>query len=177
MIDYLELLFEKDGEDTGDLISHGPLGRDSFPGGEALTAGDGGSLLSPPGGGGFLGRERRGRGTGDANAFERQSAGSYLVRDGALPPEGSLSQLRLTDPSRRELGRGLETGRTRTAPLLTGELGRGKRIVEEAGRRKSAVVTVTVPEPGDAGAGLDAVGLDRMVQRDARRYDGGFSLY
>ena len=37
---------------------------------------------------------------------------------------------------------------------------------------------VTLPEAGEREAGgLTIEGMDRAVERDARRYDGGFSLY
>ena len=37
--------------------------------------------------------------------------------------------------------------------------------------------TVTLSEAPDPAPGLTAGELDRAVERDARRYDGGFSLY
>lgn len=48
------------------------------------------------------------------------------------------------------------------------------RFVQNPGRR----LTVTLPEERAAGGEtLTAEALDRAVERDARRYDGGFSLY
>lgn len=38
-------------------------------------------------------------------------------------------------------------------------------------------ISVTVPEERTGVSGLDAETLDRAVERDARRYDGGFELY
>lgn len=39
------------------------------------------------------------------------------------------------------------------------------------------VVSVTLPGEGRGHRPVDLLTLDRAVQRDARRYDGGFSLY
>jgi hypothetical protein len=44
-------------------------------------------------------------------------------------------------------------------------------------RRESQGTVRTVTVPGERESGLTAEQLDRMVQRDARRYDGGFPLY
>ena len=44
-------------------------------------------------------------------------------------------------------------------------------------RRQSRSFTVTLPDSPQAEPGLTARQLDRAVERDARRYDGGFSLY
>lgn len=44
-------------------------------------------------------------------------------------------------------------------------------------RHQSRTFTVTLPEAPDPAPGLTAGELDRAVERDARRYDGGFSLY
>ena len=44
-------------------------------------------------------------------------------------------------------------------------------------RHQGNPVTVTLPEEGFPGKGLDLECIDRAVQRDARRYDGGFPLY
>ncbi|MCI8474437.1 MAG: hypothetical protein HFF07_03760 [Oscillospiraceae bacterium] len=55
-----------------------------------------------------------------------------------------------------------------------------RRGEEAAGfvRGQGRNVVVTLPEAeGREGSGLDAEGLDRMAERDARRYGGGFSLY
>lgn len=60
------------------------------------------------------------------------------------------------------------------------------RLLEELRRAELAAgairhqgnpVTVTLPEEGIPRGGLDLERIDRAVQRDARRYDGGFSLY
>lgn len=54
-------------------------------------------------------------------------------------------------------------------------LRRGMRQAAYA-RRGSGAVTVRAPET-PAPAGMNVEELDRAVERDARRYDGGFGLY
>ncbi|MBR5534528.1 MAG: hypothetical protein IKU62_06750 [Ruminiclostridium sp.] len=44
-------------------------------------------------------------------------------------------------------------------------------------RQQGKPLTVTLPGESPQGGGMDLVAVDRAVQRDARRYDGGFSLY
>lgn len=51
--------------------------------------------------------------------------------------------------------------------------GRVSRLAREGG----VPVTVTLPEASGSAAAPDLLDLDRAVQRDARRYDGGFTLY
>lgn len=43
--------------------------------------------------------------------------------------------------------------------------------------RERRNLSVTLPEAPTVAGSLSAEELDRMVERDARRYDGGFSLY
>jgi len=45
-----------------------------------------------------------------------------------------------------------------------------------AAQGRARHITVEVPESGGSG-GWDLYALDRSVERDARRYDGGFGLY
>lgn len=57
------------------------------------------------------------------------------------------------------------------------------RAFQKTGRSVRAVrggqgtVTVTLPETAGRAGEWDVLELDKAVQRDARRYDGGFSLY
>lgn len=59
--------------------------------------------------------------------------------------------------------------------VALGQTSRVSRLVaeREAGRAP-AIVTVSVPAAAER---RDWEDLDRAVQRDARRYDGGFALY
>ena len=45
-----------------------------------------------------------------------------------------------------------------------------------AARPESRVVTLQKPGEKVQPGGWDAAGLDRLVRRDARRFDGGFQL-
>lgn len=44
-------------------------------------------------------------------------------------------------------------------------------------RQQGSPLTVTLTGETPQGGSLDLAKLDRAVQRDARRYDGGFPLY
>ncbi len=68
-------------------------------------------------------------------------------------------------------------GRGRSgAANLAGRLRRTGRVSRIA-RGEAPGLTVTAPEAAGGPGGMDLLELDRAVQRDARRYDGGFSLY
>lgn len=67
------------------------------------------------------------------------------------------------------------TGRG-TAGTLYAQARRTRAAAEYAAARRETV-TVPVPAAAPAPAPLGAEGLDRLFQRDARRYDGGFTLY
>lgn len=51
--------------------------------------------------------------------------------------------------------------------------GRVSRLAQGGG----TIMTVTLPEQVRSSQSLDLLELDRAVQRDARRYDGGFPFY
>lgn len=59
---------------------------------------------------------------------------------------------------------------------LMGQLNRTRRVARLALPGQTSV-TVTLPGEGSSPGSLDLLALDRAVQRDARRYDGGFPLY
>lgn len=50
-------------------------------------------------------------------------------------------------------------------------------LTEEPSRPEHSAIEVLLPEKVQAEPGLTVEELDRAVERDARRYDGGFSLY
>ncbi|MBP3318614.1 MAG: hypothetical protein J6K94_01285 [Ruminiclostridium sp.] len=70
---------------------------------------------------------------------------------------------------------GTELPRTGAAELLTALT----RTARTAGmvRQQGSPLTVTLTGETPQGGSLDLATLDRAVQRDARRYDGGFPLY
>ena len=62
----------------------------------------------------------------------------------------------------------------------------GQGLYEALAKARNAVrlvrqgqggVTVTVPAASPAAPGLDLLTIDQAMERDARRYDGGFPLY
>ena len=69
----------------------------------------------------------------------------------------------------------LSAGQGRGA-LLFAQARRARAAAEYAAGRRETVV-VPAPATEERGGGLDAHRLDRLFQRDARRYDGGFTLY
>ncbi len=71
----------------------------------------------------------------------------------------------------------LEGDRGKGELSLLSAVRRGERAASLA-RRPGRDLTATVSEAaGGEAAGLTVEGLDRAVERDARRYDGGFSMY
>ena len=64
-----------------------------------------------------------------------------------------------------------------SAGVAAGLRDRGVRVAEEIARRSGRNLTVTLPENGGNLPGWDPEEFDRAVERDARRYDGEFSLY
>ena len=67
-------------------------------------------------------------------------------------------------------------GRWGEMPLISAVRGGEEAAGFVRGQGRNVVVTLPEAE-GREGSGLDAEGLDRMAERDARRYGGGFSLY
>lgn len=207
MIDWLEWVLAEDealelegegapGQDRPTVRAAGP---DSPPGMGAERAGE--DLVGEA----VLGRGRPSaraagpdgspfRGTGEVGedlASVGLSGEAVLGRDRALGPD-------------RSPGRGAgRTGEDPASAVLTGEalpgwgspsvrdredrtrggeslLERGRRaraaVEYAAGRREPVAAPVPVPAAG-GGKALGAGELDRVFQRDARRYDGGFTLY
>lgn len=60
-------------------------------------------------------------------------------------------------------------------PLLTSV--RKAQIEADFAQGQRRAFSVTLPEPPPLGYGFTTEELDRAVERDARRYDGGFPLY
>lgn len=92
-------------------------------------------------------------------------AGKNLLQEG----------IRLTEAGRPSWG---EDGGRDTAGAVR-LLGMFNQAARAAGmvRYPEKTLTVTLPRETDRAVGLDLETIDRAVQRDARRYDGGFPLY
>ena len=89
-------------------------------------------------------------------------------------------------PAREERGRVAESGRPSWAEAglysdsgAVRLLGMLNRAVQAVGmvRGPGKTLTVTLPRENTRAGSLDLETIDRAVQRDARRYDGGFPLY
>lgn len=93
-------------------------------------------------------------------SLERTAAEGAEALPGSELPSGALEAA---------AGRG-------TAGTLYAQVRRTRAAAEYAAARRETV-TVPVPAAAPAPAPLGAEGLDRLFQRDARRYDGGFTLY
>lgn len=157
MIDYLEELLEE--EAAADLEGN-PLTvvgykRGRPPTGEEETDGedDPDRLSAPP--------ETAGR---EARLLEALETAAGEVRQ-LEEAEGALEGARI----------GTQGQRTGAAGLI-GQLSRTRRAARLAAPGQTSV-TVTVPGEGSRPSTADLLALDRAVQRDARRYDGGFPLY
>ena len=125
---------------------------------------------------------------GDPSEEEETAEGESLLLqsgEGSGAPEGDLSlkgetpvgeELEGMDGTARraDLWMAREGGREEGAPLYEA-LRRTAQVAQlAAGGRETVALTL----PGEtAGRQEDWTALDRAVQRDARRYDGGFTLY
>ena len=99
-------------------------------------------------------------GGASGGSLERTAAEGAEALPGSELPSGALEAA---------AGRG-------TAGTLYAQVRRTRAAAEYAAARRETV-TVPVPAAVPAPAPLGAEGLDRLFQRDARRYDGGFTLY
>lgn len=157
MIDYLEELLEE--EAAADLEGN-PLTvvgykRGRPPTGEEETDGeDDPDRLSAP-------FETAGKETRLLEALETAAGEARLLEERERP---------------REEARIEPQGQQTSATGLIGQLIRTRRAARLASPGQTSV-TVTVPGEGSSPGKVDLLALDRAVQRDARRYDGGFPLY
>lgn len=97
------------------------------------------------------GAERKAASAGDAAALSEE--------DGAL-------SIALTESQRKEAAQG-------ALYAAMGTVGRVERLA--LGEERGQTVPLTLPVWSQGTESVES--LDRAVQRDARRYDGGFSLY
>lgn len=157
MIDYLEELLEE--EAAADLEGN-PLTvvgykRGRPPTGEEETDGedDPGRLPAPA--------ETAGQQARLLEEMETAEREARLLEEAENAPEGARIEAQ---------------GQPAGAAGLIRQLRRTRRAARLALPGQTSV-TVTVPGEGSSPGSLDLLALDRAVQRDARRYDGGFPLY
>lgn len=159
MIDYLAALLGEREEAEVDLAGRQVVLRRK----EAADAGGPGEETGGQAAGDFLAREEE---DGDAVWLEGDLLGSSPVLDGLAVADGAAAVAAWLEEVE------VRTGGGEALYQALQRSGRAARLA--AGGRE----TVTVTLPGKtAGAAEDWDGLDRAVQRDARRYDGGFTLY
>ena len=92
------------------------------------------------------------------------------------PPRPEEPEPAADDPARAALPPESAAARQLGAALLDQRLRRTGRVSRLAQAGGSALA-LRLPEPAPAAAAPTLLDLDRAVQRDARRYDGGFTLY
>lgn len=113
---------------------------------------------------------------------ERERVGDGETENGvpsvpSVPAAPALAEI-LAGEERR--GRSWMAGGTAAdsgAQVLLAGMGRARRAAMTLFRRENGAGNLAVPGEGPATSGLQLEELDRAVERDARRYDGGFSLY
>ena len=165
MIDYLEeVLEETDREDT-------------VPAGGRKTAIRPARKTSPEEPGGTVLRRKgipAGEEEKDAPADRAEEAGPGAEQNEKTPEAEGLV------PDRADLwaDRLPRTGKGQEAAgLLLGAMAAAGRSVRALERSAPGIMTVTLPDAGPQSPGPDLEALDLAMQRDARRYDGGFELY
>ena len=122
------------------------------------------------------GRERMGETPAEAAALGERTLGQLAAGmrvHGVRPYEDGMRGERGGGEWGENFGEDRETGET----ALFSAVRRAERAADLVrGSRRN--LTVTVPETaGGETAGLTVEELDRAAERDARRYDGGFSMY
>lgn len=175
MIDYLEaLLPEEEGEEEA-LELAGP----SFP--RPAGAGAAEDRPGPPG-----------QGTGAEELPEPEDMTPEAVwaplavkgrqmlglQAGAWERTAAEAWERPASPAALEAGEPLGHGREQGAAALLERLSRARQTAGYGSGPGGGAVRLSVPQGAEAGGGgLELEALDRAVQRDARRYDGGFALF
>lgn len=107
---------------------------------------------------------------------EKARRGAWLER--ALGGPGEAGPAETAAPRRAPGGTPEAGGREPAAAALLEGLSRARRAAGYAAGPGGGAATLSVPQERiSAGGGLELEALDRAVQRDARRYDGGFALF
>ena len=191
MIDYLEALLEEEAEESGDSLLPGRrvLVRRAVPTeeGAALPAGsaEGREEEVPP----IFGGSKTG-GEDTLTAAPALAGHGDWQEETSLParsPEEWGAEERETVALAEEIRREKLANRAALA-VLTGSAGETGALVLYQALRKAAqvartgrmgpgTVALTLPDRAPSSPGLTLNDIDRAVQRDARRFDGGYSLY
>lgn len=187
MIDYLEALLEEEAEETVDILR---LGR------RVLTGM--GAAGNPP-----AEEEAVERGEGEESASEEWTVREAEFRSAFSAPARQESWPEILSSVRKESG---EAGESEESPALAEQLqGAGRQVAALAalretrgeeptgaelyhtlqraaqaarmGRRRPGTFSLTLPNRAAPAPGLTLTEIDRAVQRDSRRFDGGYTLY
>lgn len=191
MTDYLEALLPEEREEEEELSGASPLGRTGRvlpPKGENTPGEPDEVRGSEPG----VGLSRKpspletaqrfaaaGREGEDVPQAQGQAPGEELP-PWAGPGLQLAAELASAARSvRRAAGMPAPAGSGAGAEALLGSLEQARQAVRAVNLRTAASGggSLSLPEEGGAAPGLSLAELDRAVQRDARRYDGGFTLY
>ena len=188
MIDYLEALLEEENEETGEGL---------LPGRRVLVRAAAGLSPAPS----YETEEERGGdeafplaepAEGETGLWSQTAA---LARQAAWPEETVLPRREPGEPEEGEEASALLPERLQwerwaaEAALLSPAVRReteGAVLYEalrraaqtaRAGRMGPGTVSLTLPDRAAPAPGLTLTDIDRAVQRDARRFDGGYTLY
>lgn len=110
-------------------------------------------------------------------ALEPGWLGSRETGDLPLPQAAPGLAEVLTAAKQTRRWSGLPAGDSSGAQVLLTGMGRARRAAMTLFRRENGAGNLAAPGEGPATSGLRLEEIDRAVERDARRYDGGFSLY
>ena len=188
MIDYLEALLEEEAEENGEELT---------PGRKVIvrTASQSSPLLQE--------NEGEDRGGDEPSALEESAErgktlwpASAALASQAAWAEGEASLRQEPGEPEREAGmtdllperltwerRAAEAallssaGRRETEGAALYEALRRAARTARAGRQGPGTVALTLPDRAASAPGLTLTDIDRAVQRDARRFDGGYTLY
>lgn len=192
MTDYLEALLPEEREEEEELSGASPLGRTGrvLPPEREGAPGETVSGEDRAEDNGLLSRQPSPLETAQRFAAARREGEDVPQAQGQTPGEelppwaGPGLQLAAELASaarsvRRAAGMPAPAGSGAGAEALLGSLEQARQAVRAVNLRTAASGggSLSLPEEGGAAPGLSLAELDRAVQRDARRYDGGFTLY
>lgn len=176
MTDYLARAMEQDEEDRRELpeaLRNPETGRTVPPSGGQEPSGEARERETSPVTAGAV-PEERGPVRQDRPFFNEQ----FGDRTGERQVSPTLEERPVLPASPADTPADIGVLRVREdlPPPLLRELRRARTGTDFV-RRERRNLSVTLPEAPAVAGGLSAEELDRTVERDARRYDGGFSLY
>ena len=189
MIDYLEALLEEENEETGEELLPGRRVPARAAAGVSSVPSDDGTGEDRGGDEAFPLAEPAERETGlrlqtaapvrqtawpERTVLPRREPGESAEEEGAGAP---LPELLQWERQAAEAALLLPAARAETEGAALYEALRRAAQTARAGRMGPGTVSLTLPDRAAPAPGLTITDIDRAVQRDARRFDGGFTLY